>query len=64
MFLTPGHSIVLMPGSYPVDQRDGSFERLVPVLFEGSECFLELDHANKIYSEGRVIDNNFNISLS
>ena len=61
-FLTPGHSVVHMPGSYPIDQRDGNFERMVPIQVDGTGFLIEMDDANTIYNHGRLIDERFKLN--
>lgn len=58
-FLTPGHSIVHMPGSYPIDQRDGNYERMVPITVNNTGYLIEMIDANRIYTDGRLIDERF-----
>ena len=60
-FLTPGHSVVHMPGSYPIDQRDGNYEKMITILFEDASFLIEMVDANRIYSDGRLIDERFKL---
>ena len=62
LFLTPGHSVVHMPGSYPIDTRDGNYQRMIPITFDDNNFLIELEDANKIYSDGRLIDERFNLN--
>lgn len=61
-FLTPGHSIVHMPGSYPIDQCDGNYEKMVRVIFDDNPFLIDMIDANTIYTEGRLIDERFNLN--